>query len=226
MTSCLADEIGDKTYLHTSQTIRDQKPIELDEVRLCCHTGRIVLNGLVQNDLAFPPLATCGDLLEISYLSTLLISRRFPFIGLIVSKGSTLTHIATDPRLVEVPVQIKARLDSQPIQRWARLFSKQTLLRAAREGAYSGRPYIRRRCSCPKNDGFLRGANLDGYLQNDLFELGPRSGRTARVCRRRLRPDLPRREPAPGCGDLCRYLTGLPGSRPPAEQRPPSVHGR
>ncbi|WP_254061769.1 hypothetical protein [Granulicella sp. L60] len=29
-------------------------------------------------------------------------------------------------------MQIKVRLDSQPIQRWARLFSKQTLLRAAR----------------------------------------------------------------------------------------------
>jgi hypothetical protein len=29
-------------------------------------------------------------------------------------------------------MQIKVRLDSRPIQRWARLFSKQTLLRAAR----------------------------------------------------------------------------------------------
>ena len=29
-------------------------------------------------------------------------------------------------------MQIKVRFDSRPIQRWARLFSKQTLLRAAR----------------------------------------------------------------------------------------------
>jgi hypothetical protein len=34
--------------------------------------------------------------------------------------------------LIEVPMQIKVRLDSRPIQRWVRLFSKQTILRAAR----------------------------------------------------------------------------------------------
>lgn len=35
-------------------------------------------------------------------LSSLLISKPFPFIGLVGSTDSTLTHIATDPRLNEV----------------------------------------------------------------------------------------------------------------------------
>jgi hypothetical protein len=44
----------------------------------------------------------------------------------------TLPISQPNPRLIEVPMQIKVRLDSRPIQRWARLLSKQTLLRAAR----------------------------------------------------------------------------------------------
>ena len=78
-----------------------------------------------------PPVA-CGASAETSLLSALLISKPSPFIGLIATNDSTLPISQPNPRLIEVPMQIKVRLDSRPIQRWARLFSKQTLLRAAR----------------------------------------------------------------------------------------------
>ena len=60
-----------------------------------------------------------------------------------------------------------------------------------------------------------------GVGKTTALDSDPRRRRTARLCRRRLRPDLPRRAPAPRCWHLRRHLAGLP--RPAAGTAGPAT---